>query len=70
MAEPRYLRRPWAEIIGRLDEAQYPVEVVQHPECHAASAMLHNCSDKNLHGIAFAMILVADIEDILTYRQV
>lgn len=57
----------WRDFLGRLDDVQYPLEIVQHPACNAASTISHVCAarDKNLSTVAFASILVADVRDIL-----
>lgn len=66
-AEPRYLRRPWAEFLGKLDDAQYPIEVIRHPSCNA---QLRFCEADHWPQVGFALVLVGDVEDLLTYRQV
>lgn len=71
--EPRYLRQPWAEFLGKLDDAQYPIEVVTHSMCHARSALSafpHVCAAVEWPEVGFAVVLTGDVEDILTYRQV
>jgi hypothetical protein len=68
--EPRYLRAPWAFFLGKLDDAQYPIEVIQHPICSGVSRATHICATKHWPEVGFASVLIGDVQDILTYKQV
>ena len=62
-----YYTLTWRDFLSRLDDAQYVVEVVQHPACNAASAVTHVCQAEHFPKIGFAQVLVMDALDILSF---